>query len=244
VRFRLGEAEELATEKLELDISGWREKHLVAPARPGVQRTRGSQRDVFQQRLEGQFGRLYREAADRIRRWIEKEQLCPVLVAGSGDIVERVWRELPAALRGRAALVKNDMSDLGLADLYARIEPELVRWKRAHELDLVARLVSAGNSRRAAVGIDETLQQLQEGKVRALVVAGGLGGKLFQCTACGWTDRSADRICSTCGGERRPVAIRAALPELARKFSVQVEVVSGEAGRKLREAGGLGAWLR
>jgi peptide subunit release factor 1 (eRF1) len=85
---------------------------------------------------------------------------------------------------------------------------------------------------------------VQVGAARELLVTRGMGGKLRQCLKCRWTDRSADRQCSTCGGERREVALRAALPELARKYGVPVEVVAGEAGKKLRAAGGLAAWLR
>ncbi len=243
-RFWLGEAEEQAEERFDVDISEWREKSLVAPARPGVQRTRGSQRDVFQQRLEAQFDRLYREVTNRIGRWIAKERLRPVLIAGPGEIVESIWNGLPAAARGQAATIKSDLSDLGPADLQARIAPDLTRWKRAHELETVTRLVNGESRRRVALGMDETLRHLQEGKIRSLVVARGLGGRIRQCAACGWTDRSADRTCVVCGGERHAVALRAALPELARRFSVHVEVVSGEATRKLREVDGMAGWLR
>ena len=93
--------------------------------------------------------------------------------------------------------------------------------------------------------MDETLAQVQQGGARKLVVARGLGGKLRQCVKCGWTDRAADPECALCGAERRIVALRAVLPELARKHGVPVEVVAGEAAHKLREAGnGLAAWLR
>jgi peptide subunit release factor 1 (eRF1) len=57
-------------------------------------------------------------------------------------------------------------------------------------------------------------------------------------------DRAADRVCANCGGERRVVALRAVIPELARRYGVPVEVVAVEAARKLREAGGIAAWLR
>jgi hypothetical protein len=57
-------------------------------------------------------------------------------------------------------------------------------------------------------------------------------------------DRSASAVCAFCGGERRTVTLREILPGLSRRHQVAVEVVAGEAARKLREAGGMGAWLR
>lgn len=243
-RYWLGEMEELKREKFVLDMAAWRQKHLMPPSHPGVYKTRGSQRDVFQQRVEAQYDRFFREAAERIRQWSEREKLRPVFVAGPNETVERVWAELPRGFEERAAVVKGDFSRLKPAELQERIAPEVTAWKREYELDVVKRMMNARNGVRAVMGLDDTLRRLQEGGARTLVVARGLGGKLRQCAKCGWTDRSADRVCPACGGERRGIALRAALPELARRFSVPVEVVAGEAGRKLREAEGIGAWLR
>ena len=242
-RYWLGEMQELEKWKFELDKTEWRQKHMMPPSHPGVQKTRGSQRDVFEQRVEAQYDRLFRDAAERIRQWSEREKLRPVFVAGPNETVERVWAELPRGFQEHAAVVKGDFSRLRPAELQERIAPEVVAWKREYELDVVTQMMNARNGVRAVIGLDDTLRRLQEGAARELVVARGLGGKLRQCAKCGWTDRSADRVCPACGGERRIVALRAALPELARRFSVPVEVVAGEAGRKLREAGGVGAWL-
>jgi peptide subunit release factor 1 (eRF1) len=141
-------------------------------------------------------------------------------------------------------MIKGDISRHSPAELQARLEPEITRWKRERELKLVEKMIGSSNGVRAVVGLDETLAQVQLGGTRQLIVARGLGGKVKQCAKCGWVDRAADRECASCGGERRLVALRAVVPELARKYGVPVEVVAGEAGRKLRESGGIGAWLR
>jgi hypothetical protein len=243
-RFWLGEIEELKEEKFELDMTEWRKKHLMPPSHPGVHKTRGSQRDVFEQRVEAQYAHFFRGAAEHIRQWSEREKLRPVFVAGPSETVERVWAELPRGFQEHAAVVKGDLAHLKPAELQERIAPEMAAWKREYELDVVTRMMNASNGVRAVVGLDATLRKLQEGGARALVVARGLGGKLRQCAKCGWTDRSADPACEACGGERRIVALRAALPELARRYAVTVEVVAGDAARKLRAADGIGAWLR
>jgi hypothetical protein len=243
-RYWLGEMEEQAAEKFKLELGEWRKKHLMPPSHPGAYKTRGSQRDVFEQRVEAQYDRFFRDAAERIWQWSEREKVRPVFVAGPNETVERVWAELPRGFTEHAAVIKGDLARLKPAELEQRIAPEVAAWKREYELDEVTRMMNSRNGRRAVVGLDDTLRRLQEGAARALVVARGLGGKLRQCAKCGWTDRSADRECPSCGGERKLVALRAAMPELARKFSVPVEVVAGEAGRKLREAEGIGAWLR
>jgi hypothetical protein len=243
-QFHLGAVKEREKDAFKIDISQWRKKHMMPPAHPGVHKTRGAERDTFTQRVEAHYEKLYRAAAERIRAWAQREKLAPLFVVGPNEVAEPVWRKLPRALRERSALVKSDHMKLTPAALRDRLDPEIIRWKRAHELAEVSRLLDNPNGSRAVTGVDDTLRRVQQGEARALLVVRGLGGRLRQCLGCGWVDRSGDRVCPACGGERRTVAFRAALPELARRYGVPVEVVAGEAGRKLREAGGVAAWLR
>jgi peptide subunit release factor 1 (eRF1) len=216
----------------------------MPPAHPGNQKTRGSQRDVFEQRIEAQYAKFFRDAANRIRDWADREKLSPVAVAGPSGTVEQVWAELPTGFVERALMLKGDFAKYSEAELFERVEPDLRKWKRAAELRHVEEALAQVNGRRAVAGLDETLQAVQQGAARALLVARGLGGKVKQCVACHWTDRAADPQCQVCGADKHVAALRAVLPELARKFGVQVEVVAGEAGSRLRAAGGLAAWLR
>src|SRR5690242_12396908 len=85
--------------------------------------------------------------------------------------------------------------------------------------------------------LKNTLAHLQKGRVRQLVIARGLRGEVYQCERCSHADRSLRRDCLNCGGPRRVVALRAALPELARHNAAPVEIVAGEAGSKLIKKG-------
>ena len=243
-RFWLGDVAEQSHETFRVDTSQWKRRDQMPPSHPGIQKTRGSQRDVFQQRVEAQYAHFYREAAEHIRQWAEREKLNPVFLAGPNEVVEPLWAELPRTFQEHAALVKGVAAHCTPTELRARLEPEVERWKRESELSVVKRMLANPNGSRAVLGMDETLARLQQGLTRGLVVMRGLGGKLRQCSKCGWVDRAADRVCANCGGERKLVALRAVVPELARRYGVPVEVVAGEAACKLREAGGIGAWLR
>ena len=68
-RFWMGEAEERESARFKVDTSQWRRKDLLPPAHPGSQKTRGAQRDVFEQRVEAQYAKFYRDAAERARQW-------------------------------------------------------------------------------------------------------------------------------------------------------------------------------
>jgi peptide subunit release factor 1 (eRF1) len=118
----------------------------------------------------------------------------------------------------------------------------VINRERERETALVDDLLAS--ERGVSIGIDDTLAQLQQGRIRRLAVVKGLNGDLHQCLRCGQADRTADQVCPACGGERRPVTLRQLLPGLARRQRVSLDVVSGEAARRLQDAGGMGAWLR
>lgn len=243
-RFWLGEVEEEKKERLELETAERLKKEAARPAHSGTQKTRGSQRDVFHQRIEAQYDKFFRDAASRAQDWASRVKLTPLILAGPSGTIEHVWDALPSKFQERVAVVKGEFSRLSEAELQDRLAPEVELWKRTHELTELERLLAGAGGTRAVAGLDETLLKLQQGAARSLVVVRGLGGKLRQCVNCLWADRSNDPSCSACGGDRRTVPLRAAIPELARRFGVHVEVVAGDAGSRLRAAGGLAAWLR
>ncbi len=243
-RFWMGEVEELKAARFQVDTSQWRQKRLIRPGRPGKQKMLGSQRDAFEQRLATQYARMFRETATRTERWARKEEFDTVFVAGSDEAVEQVWNELPQDFRARAAPVKGDYARLSAAALQERIAPEIAKWKRARETAQVKEVLASRDRARSVRGVDDTLRALQNGRVQTLIVARGVRGRLRQCNGCGWADRSADRVCPHCGGERRTVTLHEIIPELARRFGTPVEVVAGPAAAKLKKVGSLAAWLR
>jgi hypothetical protein len=242
LRAWLGEVVEEEREAFTVDRSAWRRKDLVGPSRAGVWKRRGAQRDRFEARMTAQYDRLARGLATRVRRWAERHRLRPVLLAGPAEMVEAVFAELPEAFRQQATLLRENLSYLSPAELHARFEPALERWKRDHEAARVEALLGDGVSR-TALGVDETLARLQEGRVRELLIARGIGGTVRQCARCGRVDRAADPACQTCGGARHSMPVRVVIPELAHRHGASVDVVAGRAASRLRGAGGVGAWL-
>ena len=91
-----------------------------------------------------------------------------------------------------------------------------------------------------------TLEALWLGEVRTLVVAEGVGGVGSECSNCGRLEPGAVSTCRACGGTMRPVhdVFHRAMARTIEQAG-RVEVVHGDAARRLRAAGGgLGALLR
>jgi len=238
--YQLGEMLEL--EDKEFTVEPSKEKEMGPVARSGgVRVSRGTAHDVFDHHMDAQYARYYRQIAEDIRRWSEAKDFQSTFVLGPVEMVNGVQKELPEAMREKVMPVGEDLGWVSRADLHQRIEPIVVKHEDERKAAIVDALLS--EDRGHLVGLDETLARLQQGRVRKLVVAKGLDASLKRCGECLWVDRTTDPMCPACGRERHIVTLRDILPELARRYKASVEVVSGEAGRKLERAGGIGAWL-
>jgi hypothetical protein len=178
-----------------------------------------------------------------VSRWGEQHHLRPVLLMGPGEMIDAVFRALPSTFRSRVALHQENLSPLSTAALHARVEPVVARWRRQDEVGRVETLLDAAGSDRVAVGLEQALARLQEGRVRELMIARRIEGTVRQCERCGWVDRLEGRDCVRCGGQRHTVAVRVVIPELARRHGVSVDIVAGRAAARLRRVQGIAAWL-
>lgn len=237
----LGEMLELEDKEFTLEPSKEKEMGPVARA-GGVRMSHGTNRDVFEHHVDAQYAHYYRQIAENIQRWFDAEHFQSMFLLGPVEMVKAIQKDLSQTLRERVILVEEDLGWVSQTELHHRIEPIVVKHEREREVALVDTLL--GDDRGLVVGIDETLVRLQQGRIRNLVVVKGLDASARQCGECLWIDRVTDPVCPACGRERHTVALRDVLPELARRYKVSVEVVSGEAGRRLQEVGGMGAWLR
>lgn len=241
-RYECGEMVQLAERRFKIDISQWKKKEMGKVAGQGVAKTRGSQRDDYQHRMDAQYKRLWRATAIRAKQLCEAAKLQTVFLVGSERMTIPIEAEFPKQLRERVIRINEDFGGLSLPELQHRLAPSITKWEAEHETALVANLLA--EDRKAVVGLDETLTQLQKGKMRTVVVAHMMNEHLRECIECGWMDRSADPVCPNCGRERRPVELWDTLPALARSKHTRIEVVSGKAAEQLNQSGGIAGWLR
>jgi hypothetical protein len=241
--FLLWLGEMLALEEKEFKLEPSKEKEMGPISRPGVRMSRGTNRDAFERHVTAQYAHYHKEIAEDVVRWSAAEHLDSFFLVGVDEMTRGIQKQLPQALRERAILVEEDLGWVeSRSELEKRIQPFVEKHQRERELALIDALL--GDSRAVVLGIDETLVQLQQGRVRNLAVVKSLDGSLRQCLKCSWADRTQDPACPACGGERQIARLREVLPHLVRRYNVSVEVVSSEAARRLQAAGGMGAWLR
>ncbi len=252
LRYQMGEVTEVAARPFDVNTSSWRKKDMgkvaAAPVRSRrgaagvVKKTRGSQRATFDRRMDARYARLCAETAHQATQLAARENLHTVFIAGAGQMLAEVANGFSRDSARHVVKIEKDLGRVSTRELARHLAPAIARWERLHEAEVVESLL--GNGRKTVIGMDETLAQLQQGRIRRLVLAGNMDAKLRRCLRCGLADRAADAICRRCGGEREIVAVGEAALELAWKQNTEIEIVSGEAGERLEGAEGIGGWLR
>lgn len=243
-RYVLGELHEDHEEALQFDPSQWRRKDLMPPAQPGVEQVRGSQRDAFEHRIEAQYVRFLAQEAGHLQQWVQRHRLPVIFVAGPPELTELLWKEAPKGLQERLVRIPKDLAHNTLAELRRVTAEELQRWEQAHQQQLLTKLMEESNGTQAVLGLARTLEKLQQGLAREVVLARGWDAPLSQCDRCQWADLEDASVCSACGGPRRTVSLLRVLPALTRRYKATLEILAGTAAEYLRQRGGIGARLR
>jgi peptide subunit release factor 1 (eRF1) len=116
---------------------------------------------------------------------------------------------------------------------------------RRRKEELVEQLITAATSKggHGALGLDDTLAAVQEGRAHILVVAEGYIATGYGCQNCGYVAARELEECPFCGGEvaQTEDAVNT-IVRRAIELGMEVEVVRGSAA--LEEAGSIGAILR
>jgi len=241
-QYQLREVFTIGEKKFDIDISEWKKKDIGHIAGQEIQKTRGSQRDVFEHRMDAQYAHSCTETANQAIALSKEHNYIAIVLIGEDRLSRSIEAAMPRYVRHHVISLQKDFAGLTSRELEKRLEPIIEDWERKHQAAIVSEFLNS--DRGTVTGIEESLFQLQNGSVRKLLLTRDLDVDLRQCLKCGRTERTADPLCSACGGERRTVMLREILPELAKLHKADIQIVSGDAGNIMRKGGAMGAWLR
>ena len=240
--YSLGEIVEGEEKKFVVDISGWRQKDLGKVTSEGAAKTHGTQRDVFDKRMENQYVRLCRETAQQAAAFFGGKDIAALFLVGPDKLTAAIVAKFPRQFQQPIVRDDQDLGRVTAPELLRHLEPRIADWERERQKAFVAAF--AEDPRGTVVGFDETLLQLQRGMVRTLVLARDFDAVLNQCRECGWKGRCADGACPVCEGQAGDATLRDTLPEMLLRHAVELQVVNGEAAGRLKQLGGMAGWLR
>ena len=240
--YRLGELTPLGEKVFDIDVSGWTKKDLGHFAGESVRKTRGSNREVYEHRLEAQYERLCRETAEEAVSLWKKSDFEGLFLVGPDQLTNLIRTKFPQPFSPKVFSISMDIGKFSPRSILRRAKPQMVEFEQKRQLATVEQILTGAG--KFETNPDEILARLQQGSIHTLVVASDLNLKLHECTQCGLAVRSADPVCTSCGGELRPASLFELLQGLAARQHTRVEFVSDEAARLLAKVGGIGGWSR
>ncbi len=240
--YRLGELTPLSEKAFDIDRSEWKKKDLGHFAGERTRKTRGSNRDLYDHRLEAQYERLCHETAEEAVSLWKKFEFAGLFLVGSERLTSPIRAKLAQHLSPLVFSIPEDLAKFSERSILRRIEPRIAEFETGRQEGLVKQLQSEEG--KFVTNLDEILTRLQEGSIHTLVVASDLDLNLHQCRQCGRGTRSADPACASCGGVLHETSLLEMLPVLARSHHTKVEFVSGAAAKLLAKVGGMGGWSR
>jgi peptide chain release factor subunit 1 len=214
---------------------------------PGKHDQGGRSQARYQRHHEAHVRWHLKRTARRLAELLRRRRFDRLILAGPEEATSELRRLLPRVLAHRlAAVIPVELFAKESEILEKTLETER-RLEREVEAGLLGELLDeAQGGGRATCGLEPTLEALWLAEVQTLVVADGVHVSGSECPNCGRLEPESVARCPGCGTATQPVhdlfhrAIGLALEQAG-----SVEVVHGDAARRLLEAGdGLGALLR
>jgi peptide chain release factor subunit 1 len=189
--------------------------------------------------------RNLKEAAELTARFCEGGRCSRIILGGTDETLTQFQGLLPKELQEQVVGgIPLDMaaSETEVRDRSLEVIQEVDRRRKE---ELVEQLITAATSKggHGALGLDDTLAVVQEGRAHILVVAEGYVATGYGCQNCGYIAAHELKECPFCGGKMAPIEDTVnTIVRKAIESGVEVEVIKGCAA--LEKAGSIGAILR
>ncbi|HEX6134991.1 MAG TPA: hypothetical protein VFZ24_13575 [Longimicrobiales bacterium] len=158
----------------------------------------------YQKRKAEETRHFFRQFCDHVVRFDQRVRPDIYVLYGTTENARHFREFLPKAITDRIVHTAHAAIGASSTDIVRQTQvvlDQLTQRSEAAALNLVQDRVR--QSHFATTGLDDTLVQLQEGKVERLVMARDLDTPGVQCTQCGFYLARRDGACPYCGGSLR-----------------------------------------
>ncbi|WP_299024067.1 hypothetical protein [uncultured Thermanaerothrix sp.] len=188
--------------------------------------------------------RNMKEAADFAVAFFEQNRVRRILIGGTEDNVALFRSLLPKAWQSLIVGTFPMNMTASHAEVLAKAMQVGQEAETKRENQLIKDLITAAAKNSGAViGLENTLQAVNEDRVSTLVILEGFGQAAYRCTQCGYLTSRQQTTCPACGGEMHEIAdaVDFAVSRVMRGGG-DVEVVHHNP--EFEKAGMIGAFLR
>ena len=184
-----------------------------------------------------------RHLGDRLDRFLEREHPVGVILLGTQENLSECMRNLPPKVIRRILLTASIPAPDSEESILEKAHTLIEEYEHDREGKLIAQLYDRlCNDYRSVAGPEETLFELQVGRLERLFIAPSFQGQGVRCRSCNFCFSETKECCSYCQGELESVDLRDQLERLAEEKQIPLEIVSENSF--LDSLGGAGAFLR
>ncbi len=210
---------------------------------PGRTKVGGWSQMRYQRHRKDMIQHFMKDLAEELERHVRREQPDCIVVLGTQSNTAEFRRRLSADLDRKILLTTSIPAHENDQELVAKVRGLIEEAERLEAQRMVTRLYDRlCQDHKAVVGLDETLFNLQMGKLERLFISEGLNGRGYRCTHCDFIFSRDVGKCPYCGNSAEPVELRNRLEKLAEHHAVPIELV-GDA-TFLDSLGGTGGFLK
>jgi peptide chain release factor subunit 1 len=214
---------------------------------PGKQKKGGwfaLSQDHYERHVDYHVGMHIKNVMVKLNSFLSEEGIGRLIIGGSDEAVSMTKGMLHKTVLDKViGDVKVEMF-AGRGEVLKRVEPVVSAFEKRQEDETVETLISkAMKNENAVLGLDNVLNALQEQRVMKLVILRDYKAGGYICGSCGFLTGQKMDPCPYCKGKVDAVDnVVDTAGEKAIQQGALVDVVSEN--KKLREAGGIGAFLR
>lgn len=238
----LGEIEECDDVFKEFDEEDWkkleeasdfiRSGRLRAEAKGDLS---GSNKDSWKAKLEHWRHKLYKRLGLLAEKAVKALGIDRLVLMGDETETGVLYSALPRSLREKVvARVTNpeDLNEPNKEDILERVKPALEEAEREGELALLDEIREQPGPK----GMCETLDALQFGRLEVIVLPWGVDAEVWYCPEpADWYSCKEEDAKTLCGDDAEKVHLRDRLFRLAENYGTRIELVQGEAEKRLKE---------
>jgi peptide subunit release factor 1 (eRF1) len=213
------------------------------PAKHDVQAGGYAQKDLQKWKAE-ETRKHFKEFADEVEKLGTTRRADGYVILGTDENVKHFIEFLPQHVQEKVVHTAHAPSGGGTTpDIIRHVEPALADVAARETARAIDELLSrVRGDHLASSGWQETLKELQEGKVEALFIASNESKEGVQCTKCGFYLVRRDGNCPYCGGHlKEGVDLVESMVRMAAGQEVRLEFVAGDA---MNGVNGVGALLK
>jgi peptide chain release factor subunit 1 len=198
----------------------------------------------YERHIDYHVGMHLKEVVGKLDSFLSGEYIGRLILGGSDEAVSMVRNILPKTILDRViGTVKIEMV-AKVPEVLAKVEPLVIEYEKNKETETVDALITGTmKNKNAVLGLEDVLHALHQQKVMKLVFLKELKASGYSCNSCGYLTAQKVDNCPYCKGRTEMVDYIVDLAgEKAIGQGAIVEVLTDD--KKLKEAGGIGAFLR